>query len=318
MPNGNAIQLLTYAFAALEHGSLRQAARALNVQESCVSRSVAKLEQLLGMQLFDRDVHGMRLTEAGRAWVDIVRVHYEGLVDAFSGCVREHQDVSTLRIGLCCVTAGEFLQRLIRRFGKVYPGVRLAIEDIPTGQCFSAIRRRRLDIAFTHDLGTLTTCHSEVFWQERLFVLLASRHALAEMPSVTWSDLSNMCLLVPAGLEGPPMDRRLLERIATHGAPAVQRSRATHATIIFKVQLGQGVALAEESYAKSVAVDRAMWKPLEGQNSVSSIRGLWLESNPKRALLRFVALAKKMAQETGLGCAKGADVAVEPAFAWPA
>ncbi|TIU17835.1 MAG: LysR family transcriptional regulator, partial [Mesorhizobium sp.] len=51
--NGNAIQLLTYAFAAMDHGSMRQAAIALRVQESSVSRNVVKLEQLLDMQLFE-------------------------------------------------------------------------------------------------------------------------------------------------------------------------------------------------------------------------------------------------------------------------
>ncbi|TPJ88157.1 LysR family transcriptional regulator [Mesorhizobium sp. B2-5-13] len=68
--NGNAIQLLTYAFAAMDHGSLRQAARALRVQESSVSRNVVKLEQLLDMQLFERDVRGVRLTKTGRAWIE--------------------------------------------------------------------------------------------------------------------------------------------------------------------------------------------------------------------------------------------------------
>ena len=65
--NANAIQLLTYAFAAMDHGSLRQAARALRVQESSVSRNVVKLEQLLDMQLFERNVRGVRLTKTGRA-----------------------------------------------------------------------------------------------------------------------------------------------------------------------------------------------------------------------------------------------------------
>ncbi|WP_091581760.1 hypothetical protein [Mesorhizobium qingshengii] len=51
----------------------------------------------------------------------------------------------------------------------------------------------------------------------------------------------------------------------------------------------------EESYARTVATDSAIWKPLDGQNSVSSIRGLWLGSNPKRPVLRLIGLAKSMA-----------------------
>jgi DNA-binding transcriptional LysR family regulator len=295
--NGNALRLLTYAFAAMDHGSLRQAARALRVQESSVSRNVVKLEQLLDMQLFDRTVRGVRLTETGRAWIEIVRAHYEGLLDAFAERAYE-KDPKILRVGLCWVTGGEFLKHLIDRFGKLYPDVRLSIEDIPAPQCLAAIRRRRLDIAFTHDLGAVAACSSEVFWQERLFVLLPSGHSLVDKPVVTWSDLADMCLFIPLGLEGPPLDLRLLKRIAAAGGPAVQRCRANQATVIFKVELGQGVTLAEESYARTVVADAAIWKPLRGQNSVSSIRGVWLDSNPKHAVLRLVGLAKNMARRS--------------------
>ncbi|MER9316274.1 LysR family transcriptional regulator [Mesorhizobium sp. M0659] len=305
--NGNAIQLLTYAFAAMDHGSLRQAARALRVQESSVSRNVVKLEQLLDMQLFERSVRGVCLTETGRVWIEIVRAHYEGLLDAFAEHVRDNKDAKTLRIGLCWVTGGEFLKRLIDRFNKLYPGVRVTIEDVPARQRLAAIRRRRFDIVFTHDIGADNTCSSELFWQERLFVLLPANHALVDKPALGWPDLADMCLLVPVGLDGPPLDLWLLERIAADGGPSFQTSCANQATVIFKVQLGQGVALAEESYARTVATESAIWKPLEGQHSVSSIRGLWLGSNPKRAVLRLVGLAKNMAAAgQAIGHAKAA------------
>lgn len=294
-PNGNALQLLTYAFAAMDHGSLRQAARVLRVQESSVSRNVVKLEQLLEIQLFERTVRGVRLTETGRAWIDIVRKHYDGLLNAFAEQVRDNKDAKTLRIGLCWVTGGKFLKSLIDRFTKLHPDFRLNIEDVPAGQCLSAIRRRRFDIVFTHDVGAVKSCGSEVFWQERLFVLLPSRHSLVEKSVLTWSDLADMCLLVPVGPEGPPLDLCLLERIAAGGGPVVQPCHANQATVIFKVGLGQGVTLADESYARTVDTDSALWRPLDGKNSVSSIRGLWLESNPNSALLRLVGLARNMA-----------------------
>lgn len=295
--NGNALRLLTYVFAAMDHGSLRQAARALRVRESSVSRNVVKLEQLLEMQLFERDVRGVRLTEAGRAWTDVARTHYQGLLDAFAESVQDNDDAKTVRIGLCWVTGGEFLKRLIDRFAVLYPHVRPTIEDIPVGRCQAAICRRRIDIAFTHELGDFRSCCSEVFWQERLFALLPVRHFLAEKPTVTWSDLSDMPLLVPSGSEGPKLDPRLLGRIAADGGPAVQTCRANQPTIILKVQLGQGVAFAGESYARTTAIDSATWKPLEGQNSVSSIKAVWLDSNPRHFVLRLVEMARSMAKE---------------------
>jgi len=292
---GNAFHRLHHVFAAVEHGSLRQAARALRVRESCVSRNIVALEQLLDLQLFDRDGRGVRLTEAGRAWIGIVRAHYEGLQEAFAERGSGRQDGRTLRIGLCALTGRAFLTRLIDRFGKLHPHVSLVIEDISHDQCLAAIRRRCLDIVFTHGLETLTFCRNETFGQERLFVLLPASHPLAERQAITWTDLADMQLLVPAGPKGPPLDLRLLEHIATDGGPAVQICPAGEATVILKVQLGQGVTLAGESFAKAVSIASTLWKPLDGQNSVSSITAIWLESNPRRAVLRLVGMARNMA-----------------------
>ncbi|RWE16608.1 MAG: LysR family transcriptional regulator [Mesorhizobium sp.] len=291
--NGNALRLLSYALAAADHASLRQAARELRIRESSLSRNVVKLEQLLEMQLFDRDVRGVRLTEAGRAWVDAVRDHYERLLDAVTECAR-NEDAKTLRIGLCAVRGGEFLRQLLARFSALHPRVRFTLEDVPAGQCLAAVRQRRLDIGFSHGPCPAVSCKSEILWRERLFVLLPSGHPLAGRKAVAWLDLAGDRLLVPIGLEGSPLDVLLLENIGQKGGPTIEICRANQATINFKVQLGQGVALAVESYARNVGVDSATWKPVEGQSSVIPICGIWLESNPNRAVLRLAGIARNM------------------------
>ncbi|RRH89572.1 LysR family transcriptional regulator [Mesorhizobium tamadayense] len=293
---GNGLRLLSYVFAAKEYGSLRQAARELRVRESSVSRNVVKLEQLLQMQLFERDVRGVRLTEAGRAWIDVVRTHYEGLQEAFRDTARGNTDAKTLRIGLCAVAGGGFLKRLFDRFRKSCPDVSLAIEDIPREQCLTAVRRRRFDIVFAPGLGKVMSCRAEMFWQERVFVLVPASHPLAEKRIVTWADLAGMRLLVPVGTSGPLLDFSMLEGMVADGCrPTVKMCQAGQATVIFNVQLGQGVTLAGESFARTVAIDATAWKPLDGHNSLCSIKAFWLETNPKSAVLRLIGLARRMA-----------------------
>lgn len=291
----NTLRRLDHVFAAVDHGSLRQAARVLRVRESCVSRNIVALEQLLDMQLFDRDVHGVRLTEAGRAWTDLVRAHYEGLHDALAGGGRGDQDAKTIKIGLCGQIGRAFVARLVDRFRSLHPDVSIAIEDVPHEQCLAAIRRRRLDIVFTHGLENGALCRSELFGHERLFVLLPEEHSLAERPVVRWRELADTCLLVSVG---SPQDPVLLEKIAADGGPTVKICCASEATVILKVQLGQGVTLAGEGFARTVAIDATVWKPISGQSSVSSIKAVWLESNPKRALLRLVGTARNLVAAT--------------------
>ena len=294
----NTLRRLDHVFAAVDHGSLRQAARVLRVRESCVSRNIVALEQLLDMQLFDRDAHGVRLTEAGRAWTDLVRAHYEGLQDALAGGGCGDQDAKTVKIGLCGQISRAFVARLVDRFCSLHPDVSIAIEDVQHEQCLAAIRRRRLDVVFTHGLENGALCRSELFGHERLFVLLPGGHPLAEKPAVTWADLADTSLLVSGA---SPQDLGLLEHIAANGGPTVQICRASEATVILKVQLGQGVTLAGEGFARTVAIDATVWKPIDDPNGVSSIKAVWLESNPKRALLRLVGTARNLVTATSLG-----------------
>ncbi|TPL46532.1 LysR family transcriptional regulator [Mesorhizobium sp. B2-4-6] len=298
----NTLRRLDHVFAAVDHGSLRQAARALRVRESCVSRNIVAMEQALDMQLFDRDVHGVRLTEEGRAWTQLVRVHYEGLNDALAGGSRSDQDATTIRIGMCCQLGRAFVARLVKRFHHLHPDVGVAIEDVAQEHCLAAIRRRRLDIVFTHWLENAASCRSETFAQERLFVLLPRGHPLADRPALGWQDLAGASLLVPAASQ---LEVHVLKHFATNYAPAVQLCRASEATIILKVQLGLGVALAGEGFARTVAIDAVVWRPIEDHDSSCSIQAMWLESNPKRALLRLVGTARNIASakplEFGIG-----------------
>lgn len=120
----------------------------------------------------------------------------------------------------------------------MYPDIRLTIEDVQARQRLATLRRGRFAIFLTHDIGADKTCSAEVFWQERLFVLLPTAHSRVEKPMLEWCDLADMRLLVPVGLEGPSLDLCLLEHISADGGPALQTCRANQATVILKVQIG--------------------------------------------------------------------------------
>lgn len=61
------IRQLEYFCAVAEHCSISAAARALHVAQPPISRQISQLEDELGVQLFERESRGMKLTEAGRA-----------------------------------------------------------------------------------------------------------------------------------------------------------------------------------------------------------------------------------------------------------
>jgi DNA-binding transcriptional LysR family regulator len=63
---------LAAALAVAETASFSQAARRLQVQQSTISRRIRNLEDSLGVSLFERYTHGVRLTESGRTFLEQV------------------------------------------------------------------------------------------------------------------------------------------------------------------------------------------------------------------------------------------------------
>jgi DNA-binding transcriptional LysR family regulator len=64
---------LRSVIAAAEHGSFRQAATALNIKQSALSRRIRHLEGQLGVSLFERSSGGVRLTPAGASMAQASR-----------------------------------------------------------------------------------------------------------------------------------------------------------------------------------------------------------------------------------------------------
>ena len=72
---------LRSVIAAAEHGSFRQAAAALNLKQSALSRRVRHLEDQVGVSLFERSSGGVRLTPAGASMAQAARRLFEEIDD---------------------------------------------------------------------------------------------------------------------------------------------------------------------------------------------------------------------------------------------
>ena len=63
------IRQLRYAIAAADHGSFYRAARALDIEQSTLSRNILKLERAIGMPIFERSRSGVTTTLAGSTFL---------------------------------------------------------------------------------------------------------------------------------------------------------------------------------------------------------------------------------------------------------
>lgn len=128
---------LHYFDAVRRAGSIREAARRLNVASSAVNRQVLALEAELGEAVFERLPAGLKLTAAG----EVVARHVIGLLrdaervqselDALRGLRAGHVELVTLE-GLCHRIVPAAIAAMTRQHPRVTVGVSIAgTEEIP-------------------------------------------------------------------------------------------------------------------------------------------------------------------------------------------
>lgn len=110
--------------AAAEHGSFTAAATATGVTPAAVSRSIARLEQRLGVRLFVRTTRQIRLTEAGSAYYARCRQAIAQLIDAEREVTgQQAMAAGTVRISMATAYGHYRVLPLLAKFRQRHPAV---------------------------------------------------------------------------------------------------------------------------------------------------------------------------------------------------
>lgn len=170
---------LIQAVAVAEHLNFRHAASALGITQSSVSARVKALEEDLGILLFERHTRGVRLTEAGRHFVERVAtgIHHLDFAIRTAGMVARGE-WGSLRIGVHALIPGSFLADLLENFRQQNPGIRIEISESTARASIMQLRADQLDVAFVAGAPELPDYHSRRIWSERLMAALPSCHPL--------------------------------------------------------------------------------------------------------------------------------------------
>lgn len=128
--------------------SFRDAARRVHLTQPALTRSIAALEQELGVQLFERDKRHVALTPAGARLLGPARELLSG-ADALQRTAGElsAEPGPVLRIGLYGPGLAQLAPPILEAFRERHPGVRLQVEREPYGDDLQALQRGEIDVA---------------------------------------------------------------------------------------------------------------------------------------------------------------------------
>lgn len=132
-----------------ESKSICEASEELYITQSALNQQLIRLEEELGVKLFQRSKAGVSPTEAGREYLKYakklmaVRKEMMAVLSDFAAC-----KTGTIRIGMPVIRGVEMFTHIFPAFYKKYPLIRLEPIEISYAQRFQKINSGELDLAF--------------------------------------------------------------------------------------------------------------------------------------------------------------------------
>ncbi len=245
-----------YVLTLANEGSFSRAAEVLNIKQPSLSQYIKKIETETGMQLFDRAHGEVRLTDAGRTYIEIGR----------KMCDLEHQlegkfsdlaafKTGTISVGISAHRSVALMPPVVKAFRERYPGVTLQIVERGREDLLEAAAHGEFDLVITTLPIDKNLFNSELVFVEENVVASTLKLKAAPMkgrrfPTISVSDLDGMPFAMLN--EGHLMQRELDDLIRSHDIHLVKTVECTSLEALSEMaKEGIGAAFIPECLAKN-------------------------------------------------------------------
>lgn len=171
----DAKDLVTFE-AVARLGGMGRAAHELNTVQSNVTQRVRRLEEALGVALFERSRAGARLTKAGERLMPYAARVGALLAEASRAARDDGTPLGTLTIGSLETTAALRLSPVLAAYARAHPGVDLVLRTGTTAELIERVLDRELEGAFVCGPVAHPLLLSTPVFEEELALLSAPSH----------------------------------------------------------------------------------------------------------------------------------------------
>ena len=289
------IRQLRYAIAAADHGSFYRAARAMDVEQSTLSRNILKLERMVGVKIFDRSRAGVTMTIAGGAFIRGARPMVASADKLVTNARAAGQGrAGGLMVGHNSSVSAGHLRATVLGWRDAHPDVDLDGVEADRGALLAGLDAGEIDIAILMGEASHDGFQREAFWSERILAALPSGHALAGREIVHWTDLRSEKFLLTAADPGPELRDILFGRLSASGTqPDIRMHHASRESILSVLGGGSGISIVCEGATGARYAD-VVYRPIHGEQGPALIgySGYWRKDNGNPALRRFLAFVR--------------------------
>ena len=269
-------------------------ARALYISQPAVTQQIARLEQELGVKLFERDTRKVELTAAGRAFCEDCKDILSRLDNAMArarGYARRFSD--SIRIGCSSDAAVRQLDRLLSLYLKVMPDVHpYVLHDDPVST-LGKLTHRELDVAFgarSRHLNPPGITFRELF-RGRFVCVMPTGSPLAACDAIALSDVAGQSLIFLEEDSCPPEMREVQDQIALMAPESIVYYSGSALVSATMIKAGIGMAVMP-NFACPDLPDICV-RPMEGLGEIP-YGAFWIERDEDERVRSLIDCAAKV------------------------
>jgi len=250
------ITQLEYVVALDQCRHFGRAALQCHVSQPTLSAQLRKLEDELGVVLFDRNKQPILPTEDGKAFIEQAKVVLTEFKRFSLLGNRSADELSgEFRLGVIPTIAPYLMPLFLGKFTTRYPRIELAIEEMSTERILEALDKDQIDAGILATPLGLSRVEEEPLFYEPFFLYVGPGHPFVKSNKVAES------MLDPSELWLPSEEHCLRQQVVDvcgggeRGGcfPSVHLKGGSIETLVEMVSRGQGYTLLPQLAAESVA-----------------------------------------------------------------
>jgi DNA-binding transcriptional LysR family regulator len=282
-------------------GSFRQAAKTLHVAQPALSRQIKKLETALGVSLFDRQPHRLRLTLEGRELADRLPTLFAkiDLLAETIASVRTGQ-FGHLRVGDAGVLTTELLAPALRQLRQRWPALRVSFVQNTSEGFFRDLLDDTIDCAFPALQPRNIELVSHKLSSLEVGLVLPPGHRLGTADEIPYEKLRDEDWIFPPREANSVLYDELLNCCHQAGfSPNVIAEMTQRPRVISQVACGIGIGTLVETL-KHLCIGGTTYHRLVRPTPKVNLYLVYRKSDSSELLKSFVKICRELAGEFNL------------------
>lgn len=195
-------QLKTF-LTVVDTGNITRAAEILHIVQPAISRQIKLLEESLGSQLFDRQRHGMVLTDSGKLLVNYARRSLLELDRARAAIAGSQRGVGGLvTLGLLPSTIDALSAPLLSAIREEFPGIKLRLAMGYAGTLLRWLESGEIDAALLYGAERSRDIQIQPLIEEPLWVVWSPHFKIRRSKSFPLKELADYPVILPSAPHG--------------------------------------------------------------------------------------------------------------------